>query len=65
MVHPGTDLPSGVTLQELQFQDIIIEHKQYYNKKCMFHSRHYTMIIGTAPTAATKLHTVASSAQKV
>ena len=58
MVHPGTPLSSGVTLQEVQFQDKIIDHKQYYNEKC----RHYIIIVGTAPTAATKLHTVASSA---
>ena len=36
----------------------LIEHKQYDNKKCRSHSRHYIIIVGTAPTAATKLHAV-------
>ena len=64
MICPGTDLPSGVLLQEEQFQGIIIEHKQYYNEKSMScRSRHCIIIVGIAPTAATKLHAVASSAQ--
>ena len=46
MVCLGTDLPFRVTLQEVQFQDIIKEHKHYYNEKCMSCSRHYIIIVG-------------------
>ena len=37
MVHPGTPL--------LKFPVIVIEHKQYYNGKCMSCSRHHVIIV--------------------
>ena len=63
MVHLGTDLPSGVALQEVQFQDVIIEHKEYYDKS-VWVIVDTIIIVGTAPTAATKLYAMASSAQR-
>ena len=35
------DSPPGVAPWEVQFQDTVIEHKQYYDEKCMSHSRLY------------------------
>ena len=37
----GLTSPPGVTLWEVQFMGIVIEHKQYYDEKCTSCSRHY------------------------
>ena len=34
-------LPPGVTQWEVQLQDMVIEHRQYYNEKSTSCSRHY------------------------
>ena len=38
-------LPSWSAPWEVQYQDIIIEHKGYYNLKCTSYSRHYIIIV--------------------
>ena len=51
VVHPGTDprqttdpshcgTPLSSKTWEVQFQDIVMEQKNYYNEKCLCHSRH-------------------------
>ena len=40
---PGTLL--SPTRWEVQFQDVVLEQKHYYNEKCVCCSRHYIIIV--------------------
>ena len=43
---------------EVQFQDIVIEQKQYYNKKCVSHSRHYNIIVPVYSNSSGHVYTL-------